>query len=233
MYPQLFSDPSNPSEQCHPDVGKACIFVRLSALYSALFEKEVSVTIEYLFVTIGYLFLNSPLVGYKCIHVLWFIWTKSWNFSQLFIFDNSHKLSLLEAMATTQAPVTGTYRLPDIDAICQWKTTLNPHHEEVAKASSEWVLGFNFFTGQKAKFFRERSSEILTSFVYPTAGPEQLRTACDFINLLFIVDEISDDQDGKGARQTGQTLLQALKDPVYEDESKLCKMTKEYVGKLY
>jgi hypothetical protein len=36
------------------------------------------------------------------------------------------------------------------------------------------------------------------------------------INLLFILDEISDDQDGKGASQTGDFFISALENPAIE-----------------
>lgn len=49
------------------------------------------------------------------------------------------------------------------------------------------------------------------------------------VNLLFIVDEVSDDQNGVDARKTGQVLAKAMKYPDWDDGSKLAKITKEYV----
>lgn len=69
--------------------------------------------------------------------------------------------------------------------------------------------------------------ELLCSWAYPYATPEQLRLCCDFTSLLFVVDEISDDQNGNGAAATGYTLLDALRDGSFDDGSKLCKMTQE------
>ena len=120
-----------------------------------------------------------------------------------------------------------SYVLPDLLAIVKWKSAFNPHHEEAAAASSKWTLNFGFFSGKKLEFFREGGSELLCSYVYYYAGLEELRTACDFVNWLFTVDEITDDQDGEGARKTGEVLLKAFKDPEFDDGSRLCKMTKE------
>lgn len=120
-----------------------------------------------------------------------------------------------------------SYTLPDLEAICKWKAAFNPHHAEAAAASSKWVLGFGLFKGKKLQFFREGGSELLCSYVYHYADVEKLRVACDFVNLLFCIDEISDEQTAQDARKTGSVVLKALKDANYDDGSLLCRMTKE------
>ena len=120
-----------------------------------------------------------------------------------------------------------SYVLPDLHAICSWKAGFNPHHDEAAAQSSAWTLKFHMFSGKKLQFFLEGGSELLCSYVYHYASLEKLRTSCDFVNLLFTIDEISDEQNGEEARKTGQILLNALRDPNFDDGSKLCKMTKE------
>jgi len=49
------------------------------------------------------------------------------------------------------------------------------------------------------------------------------------VNLLFVVDEVSDDQNGKDARATGRVFVNAMKYPDWDDGSVLAKITKEYV----
>ena len=120
-----------------------------------------------------------------------------------------------------------TYVLPDLAAICKWKATFNPHHDEVANPSSQWVLSFGVFQGTKIVFFREGGSELLCSYVYPYVDAEKLRTACDFVNLLFTIDELTDEQSAHDAGRTGDVVLNALKDESFEDGSPLCRMTKE------
>lgn len=122
-----------------------------------------------------------------------------------------------------------TYRLPDLHSICHWKASFNPHYDEARAASSAWVLSYNVFTGKKLEFFKQGGSELLCAWAYPYAGVEQLRTACDFVNLLFTIDEISDEQSGKDAVDTGLIVLNTMKDDKYDDGSVLCKMTKECV----
>ena len=86
---------------------------------------------------------------------------------------------------------------------------------------------FNLFSGRKAEFFRKRGSELLAAHAYPYADRDRFRAACDFVNVLFVVDEISDDQNGKDALQTGTVFYKALSDPNFDDGSILCTMTKQ------
>ncbi|KLO05953.1 terpenoid synthase [Schizopora paradoxa] len=52
--------------------------------------------------------------------------------------------------------------------------------------------------------------ELLAALTYSYAGPEELRTTCDLINLLFVIDEISDKLDGEKARELGDNVLKVL-----------------------
>jgi hypothetical protein len=46
---------------------------------------------------------------------------------------------------------------------------------------------------------------------------------------LFLIDEVSDEQNGKDARATCNVFLRALRDADWNDDSVLAKITKEYV----
>lgn len=142
----------------------------------------------------------------------------------------AHRLYNLNRLNSSilMSSATRSYRLPDLHAVCPWTASFNQHYEEARAASAEWVLSFNFFSGKKLEFFQQGGSELLCAWAYPYAGREQLRTACDFVNLLFTIDEISDDQSGEGAKATGAIFMNTMKDDNFDDGSKLCKMTKEY-----
>jgi hypothetical protein len=49
------------------------------------------------------------------------------------------------------------------------------------------------------------------------------------VNLLFVVDELIDEQDGKDALATGNIFLNAMRDDTWDDLSMFSKMTKEFV----
>ncbi len=67
-----------------------------------------------------------------------------------------------------------------------------------------------------AHVFNIYNSELLPALAYPYAGFEELRTCCDFINLLFVFDEISDELAGGEARELGVILLKAIGRGVYQ-----------------
>ena len=119
------------------------------------------------------------------------------------------------------------FTLPDLHAVCPLKGSTSPHYEKAAEESRAWVNGYNLFKGSKLVFFLQGSNELLVSHTYPYAPFAEFRTCCDFVNLLFVVDEVSDDQDGKGARETGEVFLNAMRYPDWDDGSALAKMTRE------
>ena len=99
-----------------------------------------------------------------------------------------------------------TFVLPDLFAVCPLKGSTNPHYAKAARESSAWVDSYNLFTDRKRAYFIQGSNELLVSHTYPYAPYEQFRTCCDFVNLLFVVDEVSDEQDGEDARSTGNVF---------------------------
>ncbi|KAI0346574.1 terpenoid synthase [Trametopsis cervina] len=125
-----------------------------------------------------------------------------------------------------------TFTLPNLLAMCPWKGSTNPNYEKAARESSAWVDSYNFFVDRKRTAFLTGSNELLVSHAYPYADYYQFRTVCDFINLLFVVDEVSDEQTGKEARKTGETFLNSLRHPECNDESPLARMTKEFRNRL-
>ena len=82
------------------------------------------------------------------------------------------------------------------------------------------------FRDRKRAHFIQSSTELLVSYVYPYAGYEEFRTCCDLINLLFVVDEISDDQDADGVRETGEIFLTTMRGEA-KGESLLERITSE------
>ncbi len=83
--------------------------------------------------------------------------------------------------------------LPDLVSSCPFKWSVNPHYERARDESGAWIDGFKVFTDRKRALFNIYNSELLPALAYPYAGFEELRTCCDFINLLFVFDEISDE----------------------------------------
>ncbi|KAH9481651.1 Bifunctional terpene synthase Agr4 [Psilocybe cubensis] len=127
---------------------------------------------------------------------------------------------------------TEQFVLPDLLESCPLKDATNPYYKEAAAESRAWINGYDIFTDRKRAEFIQGQNELLCSHVYWYAGREQLRTTCDFVNLLFVVDEVSDEQNGKGARETGQVFFKAMKYPDWDDGSILAKVTKEFMARF-
>ena len=65
------------------------------------------------------------------------------------------------------------------------------------------------------------------SHTYPFAGYNEFRTCCDFVNIIYVIDEVTDEQTEEDARKTGAVYLNALRHVDWDDDSALAKMTKE------
>ncbi|KAH9945296.1 terpenoid synthase [Epithele typhae] len=138
----------------------------------------------------------------------------------------------LATASTSKSAAPKSFVLPDLHAMTPFVGSFNPHHDAVSVESSQWINSYRVLSDRKRAFFLQGGSELLCSHAYPYASYERVRTCCDFVNLLFTVDEISDDQDRKGAYETGLTFYNSMRDLEYDDGTTLCKMTKEFTRRL-
>ncbi len=129
-------------------------------------------------------------------------------------------------------PAATSFYLPDLLSLSKpfkGSESTNPHYAKAAPESQAWVESYNIFTDRKRVLFIQSYFELLVSHTCPHAGHEEFRTFCDFVNLIFVIDEVSDDQNGADARETGQVYLNALRYPGWTDGSPLARMTGECV----
>ncbi|TFY78436.1 hypothetical protein EWM64_g5579 [Hericium alpestre] len=121
------------------------------------------------------------------------------------------------------------FTIPDLFGLSTVFTdAVNPHWERASAESRAWVNGFQMFNDKRAAFFLSGQSELLVSHAYPYAGYEEYRTVCDFVNLLFVMDEVSDRMNKEDALSTGEVYLKVMEDPTWDDGSKLAQMTREF-----
>ena len=121
------------------------------------------------------------------------------------------------------------FYLPDLFSVCPLqKGNIFPgDYEAIGAESKAWINAFNALTERQRNIFNRTNSELLSARAFPYASEERFRTCCDCLNLLWMIDEISDDQDGIGARETGDVFINCLKDPGYKDNSPLAQLAKE------
>ncbi|KAH6645714.1 terpenoid synthase [Truncatella angustata] len=85
-----------------------------------------------------------------------------------------------------------TVYLPDLEAGWLWPRRLNIHTAEIKQECLKWVASFGAFTPQAQQTFDKCNFNLLAGLMYPRLTREQLRCACDVMNLFFIFDEHSD-----------------------------------------
>ncbi|TFY62809.1 hypothetical protein EVG20_g6566 [Dentipellis fragilis] len=130
---------------------------------------------------------------------------------------------------STSTSQSNQFTIPDLFAIARVFTdAVNPHWERAAAESRAWVNGFRMFADKRAAFFLSGQSELLVSHAYPYAAYDEFRTVCDFVNLLFVMDEVSDRQNREDAQDMGAVYLRVMRDPTWDDGSKLAQMTREF-----
>ena len=85
--------------------------------------------------------------------------------------------------------VSQSFYLPDLIALStSLKSTKNPCYESAAAESRAWLAGYmHIFDDQERAAFAMGCIELLVAITYPRAPLEELRTICDFVNLLFVV----------------------------------------------
>ncbi|GJE85113.1 terpenoid synthase [Phanerochaete sordida] len=126
-----------------------------------------------------------------------------------------------------------SYRLPDLLAVCPFKARFNVHFEEAVSGAQERLIDRNVLKGNQLEVLKQCNGELLCAWTHHYAGLQQLHTVCDFVNLLFVLDTITDEQNGPDALATGMQFLNTLKDDSYEDGSVLCQMTKDFKRRFF
>lgn len=120
------------------------------------------------------------------------------------------------------------FLLPDLFAPCPQRFgDASPHYKEAGAESTAWINSYHVFSPDKELAFLRCCNELLCSRVYPYADYESFRTCCDFVNLLFVIDDLSDEMDGEDARDACDTFYQCMLDPEFRDASALAQMTVE------
>ncbi|KAF8999488.1 terpenoid synthase [Cyathus striatus] len=123
--------------------------------------------------------------------------------------------------------------LPDTFRICPLKDAVNPHFTAVATESRAWATKYDIIVSDRKRGnIRHASSSMLAAHAFPYAKYDQFRMICDWISLLFVIDEVTDEQSGKEAEATGLCVIKSLEDVEWDDGSMLAEMTKSFREKL-
>jgi hypothetical protein len=123
------------------------------------------------------------------------------------------------------------FTLPDLQGVCKdpFSPSFNPHYEAIASESRTWINSLGILSGEKQRHLSTSAVELLTAYTYPYVDREGYRTCCDYWNATFVLDDYSDDQGGKGARQMADSFMNALRVPAWDDGTPFARMARELV----
>ncbi|KAJ8581546.1 hypothetical protein M405DRAFT_868590 [Rhizopogon salebrosus TDB-379] len=110
------------------------------------------------------------------------------------------------------------YMIPDLLSLYLFEfPKANTYFQECSAERKVWVSGFDIVNEKQSTISEMAQSVLLCALIYPYSGRDELRMTCDFLNLLFLLDHLSGDMDGKdahGAKITPdfrQSLLRCAK----------------------
>ena len=110
--------------------------------------------------------------------------------------------------------------------MCSYSWKANQYFNQVEKQSTDWMLSYGAFDERVRERLVSTNAGLLAVYVYTYADYDALRTCSDFFNLLFMLDEVSDDQDVTGVRETRDAFVNAL-NGTYDEESVVSRSTRE------
>ncbi len=106
---------------------------------------------------------------------------------------------------------TQQFILPDLTTIVPFQWSSNPHYPKASAESLAWINSFAILNSDSDETVTVKyKMELLISYMFPYAGYEELRTCCDFMNMITVLDNFSDLQDGEGAQRSTDTFLYAI-----------------------
>lgn len=122
------------------------------------------------------------------------------------------------------------FTLPDLQRICPFPPSINPHYNAVAQGARAWASSFGILSTEKQRDFAASSLELLTAHMYPYAGLEGFRTCCYHVNVLVLIDDFSDDEGGRRAHAMSKSFMNAIREPAQDDGTPFAHLAKECVG---
>jgi hypothetical protein len=130
--------------------------------------------------------------------------------------------------ATSCLPTKATVVIPDLASSCDLELRFNRHGTRVANASKRWLFRGGKLNDRTRRDFQGLKCGLLASACYPDAAYPQLLVACDFMNYLFHLDNLSDDMECHDTRSMADTIMNVLHHPfIYPTTSNLAKLTGE------
>lgn len=106
------------------------------------------------------------------------------------------------------------FQLPDLISYCPFPTSYHKNGDAIASASAKWVEhGCRVFTEDMRRHLGSLASGQLAAYCYNQCTAERLRLICDFMNVLFLLDDLSDELITKDTEVLADIVLNAMTFP--------------------
>ncbi|KAF7429010.1 hypothetical protein PC9H_008248 [Pleurotus ostreatus] len=116
-------------------------------------------------------------------------------------------------------------RLPNLMGYCPLPIFINQRYRWLKERSTLWILEHGFMSLQNQESW---DGELLASVAHPHAGKDELKTACDFFNLLMAADDLTDTQGARNAQMTCDVFLGSLRDPSMPSSSNFSRAVADF-----
>ncbi|KZV89536.1 terpenoid synthase [Exidia glandulosa HHB12029] len=124
------------------------------------------------------------------------------------------------------------YMLPDTLAHWPWTRRINPAYEETRLESSRWINSFNAFSPAAQKAFDRCDFSRLVALAYPDESKDHLSAACDMMQLFFVFDEYSDQEQEAAVRIMADAIMGGMKAPDVHQAHLLGEVSRQFWMRL-
>ncbi|KZV90662.1 terpenoid synthase [Exidia glandulosa HHB12029] len=111
-----------------------------------------------------------------------------------------------------------SFNLPDLlAASSRFVSRLNAHYDQAMAECRTWLIAHEVVGDKTERVFAMSDIERLCARAYPSAPYDKFLTVCEFVCLMFAIDEVCDVQGGADAKRTGERFLNALRGKERDD----------------
>ncbi|KAF8588089.1 terpenoid synthase [Ramaria rubella] len=117
-------------------------------------------------------------------------------------------------MAPVSRSTVTAFRLPDLISNCPFPVAYHKNGDAIAAASEKWVeQGCRVFTEDMRRHLRGLMAGQLAAYCYNKCSDERFRVICDFMLVLFLLDDLSDDLMTKDTEILADVVMNAIAFP--------------------
>ncbi|KAF8987109.1 terpenoid synthase [Cyathus striatus] len=103
-----------------------------------------------------------------------------------------------------------------VDHLRNWpwkRRAINPHYEQCKSESESWAENFHALSPKAQNAFNRCNLSLLAAMAYPKLNKDGFLVGCDVMNLVFLLDEWSEESNAAEAQHLGDTIMDALRNP--------------------